>query len=352
MFRSMLAVSTVAALTYVIAPPPEGDRIIKVYGDLRTAEHVAVIVPGADTTAATFDGGRAKAHSTPGGGARALLAQARKLDSGAKLAVVAWLGYDSPATVSLHVATHTAAERGARALRRYVGETLRGRRVTLLCHSYGSVVCAKAVPGGQVTDMAAVGSPGLGVSSAAELGGAGAARHPAGDGPGAGAPGARAALVPGRLRRADRRHSPAGAGAPRPRGRLGGRGGARRGRGQVRTRRSGLAGLGEPRGRVAGAVRAGGGPGGRHARLAAGRGGAAGRRRGRGGGPGGRLRVSGEHGRGDGGQGLEPQPAHARRRLLRSRPGGAGPAGARAAGAADAPAPPVGRWWRWSTSRR
>ncbi|MFI6511766.1 alpha/beta hydrolase [Streptosporangium sp. NPDC050855] len=167
-----LAVVTAATLTYVLVPAPPGDRIIKVYGDLRTAEHVAVVVPGSDTTAATFDGGRAKPYSTPGGGARAVLAEARALAPGARLAVVAWLGYDSPATVSLAVLTGGAAERGASDLRRYVTETLRGKRVSLLCHSYGSVVCAKAAPGSGVADVAVVGSPGLGVSPAAGMGGA------------------------------------------------------------------------------------------------------------------------------------------------------------------------------------
>ncbi|MFF5205982.1 alpha/beta hydrolase [Streptosporangium sp. NPDC000396] len=171
MFRRALTVAAVAALTYTIVPSPQRDRIVKVYGDLRTAEHVAVIVPGSDTTAATFDGGRAKPYSTPGGGARAVLAEARALDPGARLAVVAWLGYDSPATVSLEVATDGAARRGAPELRRYVAETLRGKRVSLLCHSYGSVVCAKAAPGSGVADVAVFGSPGLGVSSASELGG-------------------------------------------------------------------------------------------------------------------------------------------------------------------------------------
>ncbi|WP_432932951.1 alpha/beta hydrolase [Microbispora sp. CA-135349] len=171
MLRSSLAVATAAALTYLVVPSPQGDRIIRVYGDLSTAEHVAVIVPGADTTSATFDGGRPKPYSTPGGGARAVLAQARELDPAARLAVVAWLGYDSPATVSLGAATGWAAEKGAPALRRYVNETLRGKRVSLLCHSYGSVVCAKAAPGIRADNLAVFGSPGLGVSSAAELGG-------------------------------------------------------------------------------------------------------------------------------------------------------------------------------------
>ncbi|GAA3069067.1 alpha/beta hydrolase [Streptosporangium carneum] len=171
MFRRVLAMAATAAFAYAIVPTHHGDRIVRVYGDLRTAERVAVIVPGADTTSATFEGGRAKPYSTPGGGALALLAEARALDPGARLAVVAWLGYDSPATVSLGVATEEAAEAGAVELRRYLTGTLGGRRVSLLCHSYGSVVCAKAAPGSGVADLAVFGSPGLGVSSASELGG-------------------------------------------------------------------------------------------------------------------------------------------------------------------------------------
>ncbi len=171
MFRRVLTVATAAALAYMIVPAPHGDRIVRVYGDLRTAEHVAVIVPGSDTTAATFDGGRAKRYSTPGGGARAVLAEARELDPGARLAVVAWLGYDSPALLSLGAVTTGAAEAGAVDLRHYLTGTLGGKRVSLLCHSYGSVVCAKAAPGSGVADVAVFGSPGLGLSSAAELGG-------------------------------------------------------------------------------------------------------------------------------------------------------------------------------------
>ncbi|MER6826070.1 alpha/beta hydrolase [Streptosporangium sp. NPDC000563] len=171
MFRRTLAVVAAAAFAYVTVPPPAGDRVVQVYGDLGTAELVAVIVPGTDTTAATFDGGRARPYSTPGGGARALLAEARALDPGARLAVVAWLGYDSPAMLSLRAVTGEAAERGAVELRRYVTGALGGKRVSLLCHSYGSVVCAGAVPGSGVADTVVFGSPGLGVSSAAELGG-------------------------------------------------------------------------------------------------------------------------------------------------------------------------------------
>ncbi|GII77293.1 hypothetical protein Sru01_22750 [Sphaerisporangium rufum] len=154
-----------------LAPPPAGTRIVKVFGDLATADRVAVIVPGADVTRATFDGGRRAWYSTPGGAARALTAQMKAIDPAARTAVVAWLGYDSPPTVSLSAATTTAAAAGAGELRRTVAaiRAATPAPVVLLCHSYGSVVCARALPGLPVTDAVVVGSPGLGVRHAGEL---------------------------------------------------------------------------------------------------------------------------------------------------------------------------------------
>ncbi|MGW0068760.1 alpha/beta hydrolase [Streptosporangium sandarakinum] len=169
LYRAFTVVA-VAALACTAVPAAHGDRIIRVYGDLRAAERVVVVVPGSDTTAANFDGGRADPYSTPAFGARSVLAEARALDPGARLAAVAWLGYDSPDTASVSVLTDRAARRGAEELRRYLARTLRGKRVSLLCHSYGSVVCAGAAPGSGVESLAVFGSPGLGVSSAAELG--------------------------------------------------------------------------------------------------------------------------------------------------------------------------------------
>ncbi|MFC4585881.1 alpha/beta hydrolase family protein [Sphaerisporangium corydalis] len=173
MARSLFAAVSLAGVVggvTLLAPPP-GDRMVKVFGDLATADHVAVIVPGSDVTAATFDGGRRKAYSTPGGAARAVAAEARAIDPAARTAVIAWLGYDSPRTPSLAVATDGAAAKGAEALRRAIADLRRrtSAPVTLLCHSYGSVVCAKALPGLPVDDVAVVGSPGLGVAHASAL---------------------------------------------------------------------------------------------------------------------------------------------------------------------------------------
>ncbi|MFB9965316.1 alpha/beta hydrolase [Sinosporangium siamense] len=165
-----LAATTILTMTAAGGRDGPGERLIRVYGDLAAARGVAIVVPGSDTTVATFERRGAKPYSTPGGGAKALLAEARRLGEDPGLAVVAWLGYDVPATRSLAVAMDDAAEDGAAALRETIAG-LAGKRVTLLCHSYGSVVCAKAVRGTAVADMAVYGSPGLTVDHARELGG-------------------------------------------------------------------------------------------------------------------------------------------------------------------------------------
>ncbi len=138
-----------------------------VIGDLATAHRVAIVVPGSDTTLATFF---SRGPESPGGAAEALAAEARKLDPGEKLAVIAWLGYPTPAMLSPAVMTSGDAGQGAQALRPLVTALARhGARVALLCHSYGSVVCGLAAPHLPVTDIAVFGSPGMDVSSVAGL---------------------------------------------------------------------------------------------------------------------------------------------------------------------------------------
>ncbi|MEV4572311.1 alpha/beta hydrolase [Nonomuraea jabiensis] len=167
MLRNLLLAGLVTVGALVVWPGQPSGRLVRIYGDLATADRVAIIVPGADTTVATFDDGTKR----PGGAARALLAEAARLAPRERLAVVAWLDYDSPPTLSLSVITSDAALKGARALRRTISE-LHARTpspIALLCHSYGSVLCAKAVPGLPVTDLAVFGSPGLDAPSAATL---------------------------------------------------------------------------------------------------------------------------------------------------------------------------------------
>jgi hypothetical protein len=138
-----------------------------VIGNLATATRVAILVPGSDTTLATFF---SRGSSSPGGGAEELATEAHRLDPGERLAIIAWLGYPAPAMLSPGVLTSGDASQGAQALRPLVTALARqGDQVALLCHSYGSVVCGLAAPHLPVTDIAVFGSPGMDASSVASL---------------------------------------------------------------------------------------------------------------------------------------------------------------------------------------
>ncbi|GLW66711.1 hypothetical protein Arub01_49550 [Actinomadura rubrobrunea] len=145
-------------------------QAVEVVGDLARAERVAVLVPGADGRLSNFDDPK-----WAGGGARAVYRQARRTAPGVRVAVVAWLGYSSPSTISPTVLTPGRASDGARKLHRFLSELHRanGRaRMALLCHSYGSVICGKAASGLRslpVDDIALYGSPGVTVSSVAAM---------------------------------------------------------------------------------------------------------------------------------------------------------------------------------------
>ncbi|MDT0613203.1 alpha/beta hydrolase [Streptomyces lancefieldiae] len=138
----------------------------EVFGDLARADRVAVLVPGSDTSLDTYGRFRAAALALH----RQLAAQA---PDGTHTAVVAWLGYETPGTISTTVATTDRADRAAPKLRALVddlrGITAPGTRLALLCHSYGSVVCARAADGLDVADIALVGSPGTGAGTVAGL---------------------------------------------------------------------------------------------------------------------------------------------------------------------------------------
>jgi hypothetical protein len=141
----------------------------EVFGDLAHAERIAVLVPGSDTGLDTYARFRATAvalyRQTGGDGTTD--------GTAGGTAVVAWLGYETPGTVSPTVATTGRAEEAAPALRALVTALHRvsgpGAAVSLLCHSYGTVVCARAAHGLAVTDIALVGSPGTGADTAAGL---------------------------------------------------------------------------------------------------------------------------------------------------------------------------------------
>ncbi|MFI6278386.1 alpha/beta hydrolase [Streptomyces sp. NPDC050988] len=134
-------------------------RASEVFGDLTKADHVAVLVPGSDTSLDTYDRFRAGA-----------VALHQRL--GPRAAVIAWLGYETPGTISADVLTTGLAKEAAPELREFIGELrqVNGRAgLTLLCHSYGTVVGARAASGLDISDLVLIGSPGTGVDSAAGL---------------------------------------------------------------------------------------------------------------------------------------------------------------------------------------
>ncbi|MFI2202842.1 alpha/beta hydrolase [Streptomyces sp. NPDC020192] len=138
----------------------------EVLGDLPHADHIAVLVPGSDTSLDTY----ARFHRA----AESLYSDlTHRAPHGTRVSVIAWLGYETPATVSSTVTTTTRADEAAPHLRAFVRDLRAATKPTahlsLLCHSYGSVVCGRAAPGLDAGDIALVGSPGTGADSAAAL---------------------------------------------------------------------------------------------------------------------------------------------------------------------------------------
>jgi hypothetical protein len=147
--------------------PRGAGQAVEVIGDLAGADRVAIVVPGADGSVRTFD-----SWKFAGAGARALYERARRDSPGVRLAVIAWLGYDPPETISTDVLTDGRATHAAGGLRRLVAGVHRVNgtaAVGLLCHSYGAVVCGAAAGGLAVDDIALYGSPGVPAGSVAAL---------------------------------------------------------------------------------------------------------------------------------------------------------------------------------------
>ncbi|MFF7406628.1 alpha/beta hydrolase [Streptomyces murinus] len=139
--------------------------VTEVFGDLAHAGHIAVLVPGSDTSLDTYPRFHRAAEA---------LYEAANRGPGPRTAVVAWLGYRTPATISTTVATTTRADEAAPQLRGFIRQlravAAAGVHLSLVCHSYGSVVCGRAARGLDVADIALVGSPGTGAGDVAALG--------------------------------------------------------------------------------------------------------------------------------------------------------------------------------------
>ncbi|GAA2393835.1 alpha/beta hydrolase [Streptomyces coeruleofuscus] len=155
----------------ILAFDPDGSgRVAEVFGDLREADRVSVVVPGVDTDLLTFQRTRRK-YSAPVGMAESLYAAERATSPSTRTAVIAWADYTAPSGLGIDSATAMRAKEGAVRLNALVRALPGGSPVSLFCHSYGSVVCgvaAHSLPG-RVSDIAVAGSPGMRAEKAAQL---------------------------------------------------------------------------------------------------------------------------------------------------------------------------------------
>ncbi|MCW3819368.1 alpha/beta hydrolase family protein [Micromonospora sp. DR5-3] len=160
-----------------LAFDPRGDGLaVEVLGDLATADRIAVLVLGVGSTLRDFDRGLGGvARRAPARQARDLYRELRADNPAARVAVLAWLGYDAPDGI-LTAAGPASADRGATALLGTL-RTLAAHRpdaaVTLIGHSYGALVAGRAArrAPAQVTDLVTLGGIGTGVDRAGQLGG-------------------------------------------------------------------------------------------------------------------------------------------------------------------------------------
>lgn len=149
-------------------------KVAVAVGDVDTASHVAVLVPGFTTSVGRdLMGADAAAASLTRLSDRVAMGWGDR----ASVASVTWMGYDAPQVSDTLTSTHSvvlrsSAEAGADSLVPFLAGLGVGRHVTLVGHSYGSTVAGVAVARGGtgVDDLVVMGSPGLGVGSVNALG--------------------------------------------------------------------------------------------------------------------------------------------------------------------------------------
>jgi len=162
----------------VLAFDPRGRGLVaEVFGDLSTAQRVSVLVPGSDVDLEHFYN-TADPLKDPVGMAESLRSEEASVSPGTSTAVIAWSGYVTPVGLGADAATARLADAAAPRLESLMAglavTTDPQAAPTVLCHSYGSVVCGVAGPelhsAVGVTDMVVLGSPGMDLPNAGALG--------------------------------------------------------------------------------------------------------------------------------------------------------------------------------------
>lgn len=149
--------------------PPGGARIVEALGDVASADHIAVLVPGNGHHQGNYFTERGPV--APRARGHLLLRTMQDLDPGSRTAVVVWVGYHAPPGLT-SAASCAPAVSGAPDLARLTDYLPRSAHLTLVGHSYGSTVCGLALSRAHVDDCVALGSPGMGVWRRTQLGGA------------------------------------------------------------------------------------------------------------------------------------------------------------------------------------
>ena len=164
--------------TYLRADDRGDGRRVEVIGDLPSAAHVVILIPGMTNAVDNYETQlRPKAMAL-------FDAMQSEAPAGTGVCVIAWLGYNTPdggPSGLVDAAASRAARSGAEQLRADLA-LLRSNglraHVTVVGHSYGSVVAGRAMRDDgdgplPVDDVVVVGSPGMDAGSRRALGSAG-----------------------------------------------------------------------------------------------------------------------------------------------------------------------------------
>ena len=147
-------------------PTVDDGRIAEVFGDLATADDVAVVVPGVGNGLDNYDPANA-----------ANLYDARRGDT----ATIMWLGYDTPPGVESDILTDPSAlgvgrsEEHAPVLKSFTEgiDATSSAEITIVAHSYGTVLATESAEAGMEVDrVILVGSPGVAAANAGVFNGA------------------------------------------------------------------------------------------------------------------------------------------------------------------------------------
>jgi hypothetical protein len=150
---------------------PGDHRIVQVHGDLATASRVIVHVPGISTDLGSYMPDAHPDDSRFGHHDALSLFDEVQLQADGGVAVISFLDYNVPTggvgfvPDVFEAANAAGAESGATALRALVQELSdQGQSVSVVAHSYGSLVTGLAMEQGLAADVVvAVGSPGMGI---------------------------------------------------------------------------------------------------------------------------------------------------------------------------------------------